>query len=62
LLLFNPPGFGRLAYAMPLLLSFLFYHHHHLLPLFLTIARSKEISETTGPIFTKFSAMVDMLV
>ena len=30
--------------------------------LFLTIACSKEISETTRPVFTKFSRMVDMLL
>jgi len=33
-----------------------------ILSFFLTIAWSKEISKTTRPILTKFSAMVDMLV
>ena len=44
----SPPGFSPQAYVMPLLLSFLFFFF------FLTIAWSKEIYETTRPIFTKF--------
>jgi len=48
----SPPGYRPAwrAYVLLLLVS--------LSSLFLTIAWSKEISETTRPIFTKFSALV----
>jgi len=55
--LISPPGFSRQAYVMLLLLSFFF-----LFFFFLTIAWSKGISETTRPIFSKFSGVADMLV
>jgi len=47
--LVSPPGFSRQAYVLLLLL---------LSSSFLTIAWSKEISESTRPIFTKFSGLV----
>ena len=53
LLLFSPPGFSR-CYAAVTFFS--------ILSSFLTIAWSKEISDTTTPILTKFSRVVNMLV
>jgi len=50
--LISPPGVSRQDYVMPLL-YFLSYSS------FLTIACSKEISETTRLIFTKFSGVVE---
>jgi len=51
--LISPPRFIRQAYVMPVLLSFLFFLSFLLfffLSSFLTVAWSKEISETTRPI------------
>jgi len=48
-------GIGPHCSVMLVLLSFFFF-------LFLTIAWSKEISDTTRPIFTNFLGVVDTLV
>jgi len=65
----SPPGFIRQAYAMPLLLSFLFFlwppyvmGGHYIFSFFFRLEQRDVGLGNDKSILTKFSGMVDMLL